>query len=167
MGDQSIENLENSSIWTLNHIHNETRDRGTVKGLVTGSVQSGKTANMEALISMAADYGWNFFIILSGTIDNLRKQTQKRFAKDLKNTLQIAWKVIDFTKDEKKYSASEMILGGKDDKTISNRYLTVCLKNKARLERLTDWLYSDIARARKLRVIVIDDESRPGKHQYL
>ena len=47
-----------------------------VKGLVIGNVQSGKTANMAALMAMAADWGWNMFIVLSGTIENLRQQTQ-------------------------------------------------------------------------------------------
>ena len=50
-----------------------------------GNVQSGKTANMEGLMSMAADYGWNMFIILSGTIENLRQQTRNRFMRDLQN----------------------------------------------------------------------------------
>ena len=43
-----------------------------------GSVQSGKTANMIGLASMAADKKWNFFIVLSGSIDNLRRQTRAK-----------------------------------------------------------------------------------------
>ncbi len=70
MSPDSIANLQKSCLWILNHLSTDTRIMGEVKGLVTGSVQSGKTANMEGLISMAADYDWNFFIILSGTIDN-------------------------------------------------------------------------------------------------
>lgn len=62
-----------------------------MKGLVFGSVQSGKTANMEALISMAADTYWNVFIILSGTIENLRIQTRDRFKRDLEDTQTITW----------------------------------------------------------------------------
>ena len=45
---------------------------------MVGNVQSGKTANMGALISMAADNGWNMFIILTGTIESLRQQTETR-----------------------------------------------------------------------------------------
>ena len=32
-------------------------------GLLFGNVQSGKTANMAAVMAMAADHGWNMFII--------------------------------------------------------------------------------------------------------
>ena len=51
--------------------------------MVVGNVQSGKTASMAGVISIAADYGYNLFIVLSGTIDNLRVQTQTRLASDL------------------------------------------------------------------------------------
>ena len=75
----------------------ETRDVGPVKGLVMGSVQSGKTANMIGLVSMAADYDWNFFIIMSGSIDNLRKQTRDRFCADLMQSQGVNWRVLDYT----------------------------------------------------------------------
>ena len=70
LGKASIIDIEKSCQWIMNHLKDDTTLYGPVKGLVTGSVQSGKTANMAGLISMAADCNWNFFIILSGTIDN-------------------------------------------------------------------------------------------------
>ena len=48
------------------------------RGLVIGSVQSGKTANYLALIARAADAGYKFFIVVAGTHNVLRSQTQKR-----------------------------------------------------------------------------------------
>jgi Z1 domain. len=161
MSSESIANLQKSCHWILNHLLEDTRNYGEVKGLVTGSVQSGKTANMEGLISMAADYDWNFFIILSGTIDNLRKQTRDRFKKDLRNSEGgVLWKVLDFTADDKGFLADEMKLNTlSGSKNYANRYLTVCLKNRTRLERLIDWLYSDPKRTSKLRIVVIDDEA--------
>jgi hypothetical protein len=48
------------------------------RGLVVGSVQSGKTSNFIGLINKAADAGYKCFIILSGLHNNLRKQTQIR-----------------------------------------------------------------------------------------
>lgn len=160
MSPDSIANLQKSCLWILNHLSVDTRIFGEVKGLVTGSVQSGKTANMEGLISMAADYDWNFFIILSGTIDNLRKQTRDRFKGDLCNSEGILWRVLDFTEDDKKFTADELKLNSLSGrKNFANRYLTVCLKNRRRLERLIDWLYSDPARTNKLRIVVIDDEA--------
>lgn len=160
MSPESIANIQKSCLWILNHLSMDTRTLGEVKGLVTGSVQSGKTANMEGLISMAADYDWNFFIILSGTIDNLRKQTRDRFRGDLCNSEGILWNILDFTAEDKNFAQDELKLNPLNgSKNFANRYLTVCLKNKKRLERLIDWLYSDQRRTAKLRVIVIDDEA--------
>lgn len=160
MSPDSIANLQKSCLWILNHLNTDTRISGEVKGLVTGSVQSGKTANMEGLISMAADYDWNFFIILSGTIDNLRKQTRDRFKVDLCNSEGVLWRVLDFTAEDKKFTADELKLNSlSGSKNFSNRYLTVCLKNRKRLEKLIDWLYSDPTRTNKLRIVVIDDEA--------
>lgn len=160
MSPDSIANLQKSCSWILNHLSTDTRISGEIKGLVTGSVQSGKTANMEGLISMAADYDWNFFIILSGTIDNLRKQTRDRFKGDLCNSEGVLWRVLDFTAEDKKFTADELKLNSlSGSKNFSNRYLTVCLKNRKRLEKLIDWLYSDSTRTNKLRIVVIDDEA--------
>ena len=161
MSQDSITKLQKSCHWILNHLLNDTRSYGEVKGLVTGSVQSGKTANMEGLISMAADYDWNFFIILSGTIDNLRKQTRDRFRADLRNSEGgVLWRVLDFTAEDKKFLGDELKLNTlSGSKNYANRYLTVCLKNKTRLERLIDWLYSDPKRTNRLRIVVIDDEA--------
>lgn len=161
MSSDSIAKLQKSCHWILNHLLDDTRNYGEVKGLVTGSVQSGKTANMEGLISMAADYDWNFFIILSGTIDNLRKQTRDRFRDDLQNSEGgVLWRVLDFTAEDKKFLQDELKLNSlSGSKNYANRYLTVCLKNKTRLERLINWLYSDPKRTNKLRIVVIDDEA--------
>lgn len=48
------------------------------KGLVVGQVQSGKTANYTGLVCKAADAGFNLIIVLAGTYNNLRSQTQLR-----------------------------------------------------------------------------------------
>ena len=47
-------------------------------GLVIGNVQSGKTANYIGLICKAADVGYNVIIVITGLLDDLRIQTQKR-----------------------------------------------------------------------------------------
>lgn len=53
------------------------------KGLVMGYVQSGKTSHFAGLIAKAADAGYRFFIVLAGTLDILRKQTQRRLDRDI------------------------------------------------------------------------------------
>lgn len=53
------------------------------KGLVVGYVQSGKTANFAAVIAKAMDAGYRLIIVLTGTYDILRDQTQRRLDKEL------------------------------------------------------------------------------------
>lgn len=48
------------------------------RGLVMGDVQSGKTATYTALTCKAADAGYRLIILLTGTLENLRRQTQER-----------------------------------------------------------------------------------------
>ncbi len=48
------------------------------RGMVVGSVQSGKTANYVGLINKAIDAGYKLVIILAGIHSNLRAQTQLR-----------------------------------------------------------------------------------------
>ena len=48
------------------------------RGMVVGEVQSGKTANYIQLICKAADSGYKFIVILTGTTNSLRAQTQLR-----------------------------------------------------------------------------------------
>lgn len=48
------------------------------RGLVMGDVQSGKTSNYTALICKAADAGYKVVILLTGMLENLRRQTQQR-----------------------------------------------------------------------------------------
>ena len=81
--EEAIENIEESCVKILKQLSKDTVESGPIKGLVVGNVQSGKTANMAGLMAMAADWGWNMFIVLSGTIENLRKQTQNRLYGDL------------------------------------------------------------------------------------
>lgn len=97
MSEAAVASIEKNSHWILNHIKRDTRAAGPVKGLVMGSVQSGKTANMIGLVSMAAHYDWNFIIVLSGTIDNLRKQTRDRFFDDLTQSGGVSWHILDRT----------------------------------------------------------------------
>jgi len=48
------------------------------RGMVVGSVQSGKTANYIGLINKALDAGYKLIIVLAGIHSNLRSQTQLR-----------------------------------------------------------------------------------------
>lgn len=58
-------------------------DRYQSKGLVVGYVQSGKTANFTGVIAKAIDAGYRLIIILTGTVEILRRQTQRRLDMEL------------------------------------------------------------------------------------
>ena len=47
--------------------------------MVVGEVQSGKTSNYIELICKVADAGYKFIVVLTGTTNSLRAQTQLRF----------------------------------------------------------------------------------------
>jgi hypothetical protein len=48
------------------------------RGLVVGDVQSGKTAAYTALTCKAGDAGYRLIILMTGTLESLRRQTQER-----------------------------------------------------------------------------------------
>ncbi len=48
------------------------------RGLVMGDVQSGKTSTYSALCCKAGDAGYRLIIVLTGTLETLRRQTQER-----------------------------------------------------------------------------------------
>lgn len=53
------------------------------KGLVVGYVQSGKTANFTGVMAKAVDAGYRLVIVLGGTLNMLRAQTQRRLDMEL------------------------------------------------------------------------------------
>ena len=46
-------------------------------------MQSGKTAHFTGVMARAVDLGYTFIIVLSGVLNDLRRQTQQRLVKDL------------------------------------------------------------------------------------
>lgn len=77
---KAIENIELTCEEILAHCANPKSPSAVDKkrGLVVGDVQSGKTANYLGLVNMAYDYGYRIVILLAGTTNSLRTQTQKR-----------------------------------------------------------------------------------------
>ncbi len=152
-----VREIENSTVKILRRMNADTAG-DPIKGLVVGNVQSGKTANMAALISMAADHGFNMFIVLSGTIENLRIQTLNRLLKDLnRDGCNLSWMGIPHP--SLKCGFENKAQNMNYNVTSHNRYLTVCLKNSTRLKDLIQWLHEDKNSAAQMKILVIDDES--------
>ncbi len=154
---ESVDVIERASIKILKRLSTDTVESGPVKGLVIGNVQSGKTANMAALMAMAADWGWNMFVVLSGTIENLRVQTQTRLFNDLNQQGNIFWRPLQHL--SKNVDIAQKAQNLHFDKGAKERYFTVCLKNSTRLKDLIQWAQADKNKQKQMKIIVIDDEA--------
>ncbi len=82
--DEAIADLDESTNRVVERLSDPANSKAyQAKGLVVGYVQSGKTANFTGVIAKAADAGYKFVVVLAGTLDVLRSQTQRRIDKDL------------------------------------------------------------------------------------
>lgn len=154
---EAVEQLEKSTIKLLRKLNMNTRKTGPVKGLVIGQVQSGKTSSMAGLMAMASDWGWNFFVVLSGMVENLRKQTQERLIDDLKGEGNNNWFSLHHLSRRSPHGSRLQDLNVKEGS--NQRFLTVCLKNSTRLRNLIQWLEADKNKLKQLRILIIDDEA--------
>lgn len=128
------------------------------RGLVIGDVQSGKTSTYLALMNKAADVGYHIIILLTGTIEKLRRQTQGRtdegfvgldstaFNKNKDNVFVgvgnidrsvSGWAVTSTMSDFNTATASR--LSGQLA-SINDPVVFVLKKNKSVLEKLESWL---------------------------
>lgn len=82
--EDSLLNLDNATRAIVECLANpESTESYASRGLAMGYVQSGKTANFTGVVARAADAGYRLIIVLAGTWNILRNQTQRRFDKDL------------------------------------------------------------------------------------
>jgi hypothetical protein len=95
---REVRHFDPVNVKTLNTATNEAMERLTnpeqekayqSKGIVVGYVQSGKTANFTGVIAKAIDAGYRLIIVMSGTMDLLRNQTQRRIDMELVGKEQI------------------------------------------------------------------------------
>lgn len=81
---ESVSELDNATDAIVGRLSDPERvEAFQTKGLVVGYVQSGKTANFTGVIAKAADAGYRLIIVLGGTMNILRDQTQRRLDKEL------------------------------------------------------------------------------------
>ena len=84
ISNEDIQNIKKEGLSIVSQlVPPQCKKEFLIKGLVYGNVQSGKTASMCAVISQYASLGCKLVIVLSGTTDKLRDQTQNRLIKDL------------------------------------------------------------------------------------
>lgn len=82
--DAAVSGLDEASHAVVERLADPTRtDAYGARGLVVGYVQSGKTANFTGVTAKAIDAGYRLVIVLGGTLNLLRGQTQRRLDMEL------------------------------------------------------------------------------------
>ena len=152
--DERIGAASNEIVSLLN---NPGTESFACRGLVIGHVQSGKTANMTAVMAKAVDAGYNLVIILAGLTNKLRKQTQGRMQKDLVDRLRDRWQLLTTQDEQGDFRMPPN--GGFLAPAAGTVQLAVVKKNVAPLGQLLATLDRTLpAVLRRLRVLIIDDE---------
>ena len=161
----------------------------SVRGLVLGDVQSGKTANYTAICNKAADVGYRIIIVLAGMQENLRKQTQERLDAEfsgrrseyyLDPTIRQTIKnkavgvgrhsasgtkkgVASFTSVTKDFDSGVLRSCNLSIERVNDPVLLVVKKNKRILDNLISWLNTnntaDAGGKIDLPLLLIDDEA--------
>jgi Z1 domain. len=81
---ETVAGLDEATEQVVRRLSDPTRASAyQAKGLVVGYVQSGKTANFTGVIAKAVDAGYRLVIVLTGTTNMLRAQTQRRLDMEL------------------------------------------------------------------------------------
>jgi len=174
-----IQNTEKSTLAIIERLGDPNKNIDELqKGLVLGSVQSGKTANFNGVISRAIDVGYDMIIVFSGIMEDLRIQTQRRINQDVIGLGEIAnlinqnigvGKIQKFGKDGI-YQINSLTTSALDFRRamvdshfdFTNPRILVCKKNVSVLTNLIYWLKSSlpehVERLEKS-ILIVDDEA--------
>ena len=156
---QTVNELDKTTDEIMDLLGNPDQPKGFQRrGLCIGDVQSGKTSTYIGLINKAADAHYRVIILLTGTIEKLRRQTQHRIDEGFigldsyaftlrRNSEQVGvgainpnisgWAVTSTTSDFNAATANK-IVGRLND--INAPVIFVLKKNKSVLGKLKDWL---------------------------
>ncbi len=150
------------------------------RGLVMGHVQSGKTSNYIGLINKAADAGYKVIIVIAGTTNILRKQTQNRIDEGFSGRASTAGSAkygskptgvgqygqerapVLYTNSNKDFNTQTAGLAHSLD-SFKHPSVFVIKKNASTLKSLTTWLRAYTAKGQQsfidLPMLIIDDEA--------
>ncbi|WP_417536851.1 Z1 domain-containing protein [Methylophaga sp.] len=151
-----VEGIEETSAEVVSLLNNPKENKFTCKGLVVGHVQSGKTANMTAVMAKAIDAGYNTIIVLAGLTNKLRQQTQLRIMSDLVERRREYWQVRTAVDEDGDFQKPPN--GGLLSQPDSVQ-LAVVKKNVSPLGKLLLAIQETPPFAlKRLKVLIIDDE---------
>lgn len=152
------ENIGQASTEIVSLLEDPSKESFSCRGLVIGYVQSGKTANMTAVIAKAVDAGYNFIVVLAGLTNKLRQQTQRRLEADVADRYRTLWQLLTSAEDAGDFR--DLTNGGFFVPETHSAQLAVVKKNVAPLKRLiTAFNRTPQATIRRMKVLVIDDEA--------
>jgi hypothetical protein len=160
--EDAVKSIDKSSSEVVSLLANPAAAEFRHRGLVVGYVQSGKTANMTAVIAKAVDAGYNLIVLLAGVTNKLRAQTQSRIESDVVNRHRHLWQL--YTKGDED---GDFIIPANRHFTLpvpGRAQLVVMKKVVSRLEAFRRTIIDDKGRSTstsvlaQLKVLIIDDE---------
>lgn len=156
MDETSVRSVDAASDKIVSLLSAPSVSSFSTRGLVLGNVQSGKTTSFISVMAKAADAGYRLFVVLSGTTDSLRNQTQDRIDAILvggdAGWVPLTSPSADVSEDPR--GASGALL------STSKRYVMVVKKQPDRLRNVRDWLRgAGVLIMQKTPILVIDDEA--------
>ncbi len=181
--ERVVKEVEKSSLKILEKVGDPGSDKPFyVKGMVVGSIQSGKTGNFNAVINRAIDCGYGLIIVLSGIMEDLRSQTQQRIESDVigeginiesstkgvkgvgkihrfgtmgDTSVEQVFSITSCKSDFNKALADA-------DFSLNHKNILVCKKNVSVLRNLIVWLhdYLDLNKDKhNIPLLIVDDEA--------
>ncbi|MCK5744672.1 MAG: Z1 domain-containing protein, partial [Oricola sp.] len=156
-GGDAVDSMDETSTEVVSLLANPAGDQFRCRGLVVGYVQSGKTANMTAVIAKAVDAGYNLIVLLGGMTNKLRAQTQRRIEADIVERHRHLWQLYTTGEDHGDFTVP------------ANGSFTMPVEGRAQLvvmKKITSRLNAFHRTVRKtppailksLKVLLIDDE---------
>ncbi|MDN7227871.1 Z1 domain-containing protein [Planococcus sp. N064] len=170
-----LKSIDEDTDVVMNHIGNPEETYFERYGMVVGHVQSGKTGNYSNLVCKAADAGYKFIVVIAGSMNNLRNQTQERInatfiGRDLnervgvgklahyqegKRPISLTSTLKDFNKADADRNSQGMSLD-----TTPGPIIVVIKKNTKTLENVISWLKNHYTKGVvNHSMLLIDDES--------
>ena len=153
----AIGSIDDSSSEVVSLLANPTLEQFRCKGLVVGYVQSGKTANMTAVIAKAVDAGYNLIVLLGGVTNKLREQTQRRLESDIVERHRHLWQLYTTTEEDGDFTRPA---NGQFTMPVPGRaQLVVMKKESSRLDAFLKTVERTPTKVlRSLKTLIIDDE---------
>lgn len=89
--------LSKDSFSIIQMLGNPESENHHRRGMIVGDIQSGKTGSYTAVINRAIDVGYDVVVLLAGSLENLRRQTQERIDNE------VIGKTLDLRGDGKSF----------------------------------------------------------------